>query len=135
MVTEMTTDPTFAARRAVADIVFAYRYLVGKRGAPLSLRSFAESLNEVLVQMDESISHQTIKNWEDRVHLPRVYFILQMEMISPPDWRRDFARDLLAALRPRLYKPVTEIGRSAMERSVVDTGPFKPRYDSRWVHG
>lgn len=131
----MATDPTLAARRAVADIVFAYRYLVGEPGAPLSLRAFAESLNEVLAQLDESISHQTIKNWEDRVHLPRVYFVLQMEMISPPDWRRDFCKDMLAALRPRLYKPVTEIGRSAMERSVVDTGPFKLRYDNRWVQG
>ena len=131
----MTTDPTLHARRAVADLVFAYRYLAGDDRAPLSLRTFAEQLNEVLAQYDESISHQTIKNWEDRVHLPRVYFMVQIEMSAPPDWRRDFARDMLAALRPRFYQPATEIGRRAMERSVVDTGPFKRRYDTRWVSG
>ena len=54
-------------------------------------------------------------------------------MASPPDWRRDFSKDMLAALRPRLYKPVTEIGRAAMERSLIDTGPQKLRYDNRWI--
>lgn len=131
----MSKDPTLPTRRAVADIVFAYRYLAGDERAPLSLRTFAEQLNEVLAQFEESVSHQTIKNWEDRVHLPRVYSMLQIEMSAPPDWRRDFARDMLAALRPKFYRPVTEIGRSAMERSVIDTGPFKLRYDNRWVQG
>ena len=127
------TDPTLQARRAVADIVYAYRYLVGERGRPISLREFAEQYSEILAPFDESISHQTVKNWEDRVHLPRVSFIVLAEMASPPDWRRDFSKDMLAALRPRLYKPVTEIGRAAMERSVIDTGPMKLRYDNRWI--
>ncbi len=131
----MHKDPTLPARRAVSDIVFAYRYLAGDEGAPLSLRTFAEQLNEVLAHFDESVSHQSIKNWEDRVHLPRVYILVQIEMNAPADWRRDFARDMLAALRPKFYTPVTEIGRRAMERSVIETGPFKPRYDNRWVSG
>jgi hypothetical protein len=129
----MNTDPTLQARRAVADIVYAYRYLAGEDGKPLSLRAFAEAYNEVLAPFGESVSHQTIKNWEERIHLPRVPFVLMAEMSSPPDWRRDFSQDLLSALRPKLYRPATEIGRSAMERSVVDTGPFKPRYDTRWA--
>ena len=128
-----STDPTLQARRAVADIVYAYRYLAGENGKPLSLRAFAESYTEILAPFDESISHQTVKNWEERMHLPRVSFIVLAELASPPDWRRDFSRDMLSALRPKLYKPATEIGRIAMERSVIDTGPFKPRYDNRWA--
>jgi hypothetical protein len=128
-------DPTLPARRAVSDIVYAYRHLLGEDGAPLSLRAFAAELNYVLVEMEDSISHQTIKNWEDRVHLPRVYFMMQVEVMAPHDWRRDFAQDILAALRPKLYEPASEIGRTAMKRSVEDTGPYKPRYDNRWVQG
>lgn len=128
-------DPTLPARRAVSDIVYAYRHLMGEDGAPLSLRAFAAELNHVLAEMEDSISHQTIKNWEDRVHLPRVYFMIQVGIMAPHDWRRDFAQDILAALRPNLYQPASEIGRVAMKRSVEDTGPYKPRYDNRWVQG
>lgn len=126
-------DTTLPTRRAVADIVFAYRQVLGTGGAQLSLREFARALNEVLAVFGDSISHQTIKNWEDRVHLPRTYFMIQVGLESPNDWRRDFAQDILAALRPNLYQPATEIGRVALERSVVDTGPHKRRFDNRWV--
>ncbi len=126
-------DSTLPTRRAVADIVYAYRCMLGQKGAPMSLRDFAEALNEVLAEFGETVSHQTIKNWEDRVHLPRAYFMTQIALMAPHDWRRDFAEDMLAALRPKLYQPATEIGRAAMERSLVETGPQKPRYDNRWV--
>ena len=126
-------DTTLPTRRAVADIVFAYRQVLGTGGAQLSLREFARALNEVLAVFGDSISHQTVKNWEDRVHLPRTYFMIQVGLESPNDWRRDFAQDILAALRPNLYQPATEIGRVALERSVVDTGPHKRRFDTRWV--
>ena len=126
-------DPTLPARRAVADIVYAYRCLLGDGGAPLSLRAFAAELNYLLAELDDSISHQTIKNWEDRVHLPRVYFMMQVRLMAPNDWRRDFAQDILAALRPKMYAPVSEIGRAAMKRSTEETGPYKPRYDNRWA--
>lgn len=129
----MLTDPTLQSRRAVADIVYAYRHLAGEIGKPLSLRAFSEAFSEILEPFEESISHQTVKNWEERVHLPRVSFFVLAEMASPPDWRRDFSKDILAALRPRLYQPATEIGRAAMERSLVDTGPLKLRYDNRWA--
>lgn len=128
-------DPTLPARRAVADIVYAYRYLLGEDGGPLSLRGFAAELTTLLAEFDDSISHQTIKNWEDRVHLPRVYFMMQVRLMAPNDWRRDFAQDILAALRPKMYTPASEIGRVAMKRSVEETGPYKPRYDNRWVQG
>jgi hypothetical protein len=58
-----------------------------------------------------------------------IYIALQ----APTDWRRDFAQDILAALRPNLYKPATQVGEQALERSLIDTGPFKPRYDNRWI--
>lgn len=126
-------DSTLPTRRAVADIVFAYRQVLGSGGGQLSLREFARALNEVLEVFDDSISHQTIKNWEDRVHLPRTYFMIQLGLEAPNDWRRDFAQDVLSALRSNLYQPATEIGRAARERSLVETGPQKLRFDSRWV--
>jgi hypothetical protein len=126
-------DSTLPSRRAVADIVYAYRQVLGEGGAQLSLRAFARALNEVLAVFGESISHQTVKNWEDRVHLPRTYFMLQLGLEAPNDWRRDFAQDVLSALRPNLYQPATEIGQAARQRSLDDTGPLKLRYDNRWV--
>lgn len=125
-----TTLPT---RRAVADIVFAYRQILGRGGHPISLRDFAAMLNEFLARHNAGVSHQTIKNWEDRVHLPRTYYMIYLALDAPNDWRRDFAEDVLSALRPKLYEPATEIGRRALERSLVDTGPQKRRYDNHYI--
>lgn len=126
-------DTTLPARRAVADIVYAYRLILGKRGHPISLRSFAIALNAILISLGEGISHQTVKNWEDRAHLPRTHYMIFIALQSPNDWRRDFAQDILSALRPRLYQPATEIGARALERSLSDTGPHKPRYDDHYL--
>jgi hypothetical protein len=126
-------DTTLPTRRAVADIVYAYRQVLGAGGVQLSLREFARAINEVMAVFGDGISHQTVKNWEDRVHLPRTYFMIQLGLEAPNDWRRDFAQDILSALRPNLYQPATEIGRAARERSLVDTGPQKLRYDGRWL--
>lgn len=125
-----TTLPT---RRAVADIVFAYRQILGRRGYPMSLREFAAQINDLLAHHNAGVSHQTIKNWEDRVHLPRTYYMIYLALDAPNDWRRDFAEDILSVLRPKLYQPATEIGRRALERSLVDTGPQKRRYDTRYI--
>jgi hypothetical protein len=129
----MMIKSTLPARRAVAEIVYAYRQLMGADGAPLSLREFARALNHALAVFGDSVSHQTIKNWEDRVHLPRTYFMIQVGAQSPNDWRRDFSQDILAALRPELYQPATEIGRLALARSLEETGPQKSRFDNRWL--
>lgn len=126
-------ETTLPARRAVAEIVYAYRQLMGADGAPLSLREFAQALNQALEVFGDSVSHQTIKNWEDRIHLPRTYFMIQIGVQSPNDWRRDFSQDILSALRPDLYQPATEIGRLARERSLIETGPQKPHFDPRWL--
>lgn len=125
-----TTLPT---RRAVADVVFAYRQILGRGGYPISLRDFAAQLNELLAGHNTGVSHQTIKNWEDRVHLPRVYYMIYLILDAPNDWRRDFAQDVLSALRPKMYEPATEIGRRALERSLIDTGPQKRRYDNHYL--
>ncbi|MEN8242523.1 MAG: hypothetical protein ABFS17_11415 [Chloroflexota bacterium] len=129
----MMIESTLPARRAVAEIVYAYRQVMGADGAPLSLREFARALNQALEVFGDSVSHQTIKNWEDRVHLPRTYFMIQIGVQSPNDWRRDFSQDILSALRPDLYQPATAIGRLARERSLAETGPQKPGFDSRWL--
>lgn len=125
-----TTLPT---RRAVADIVFAYRNILGEGSYPLALRHFAAALNQLLAKHNQTISHQTVKNWEDRRHLPRTHRMIYITLDAPNDWRRDFAQDVLSALHPDLYQPATKIGRRARERSLVDTGPQKRRYDNNFL--
>lgn len=73
-----------------------------------SLRAFADMLND---NAPQSVTHQTIKNWEDGTHLPNYYYLLSLA-IHNTDWRRDFAFDALAALKPDLYQPVTRIAHS-----------------------
>jgi hypothetical protein len=118
------------ARRMVADVVYAYRWLQGRDHAPASLRAFCAALNESLTQFEMGIVHQTIKNWEDRRTLPDPVVIKAL-LVSTRDWRRDFAQDLLAALTPLEIEPATYIGQRARERSLIDTGPHKKRY-SDW---
>jgi len=65
----------------------------------LSLESFAVSLSE---KLPEYTSKQTIKNWEDGKHKPSVYYLLTIAL-TYSDWRRDFALDGLAAIKPELY--------------------------------
>jgi hypothetical protein len=48
-------------------------------------------------------------------------------------WQRIFAEDLLAAMRPDLYKPASNIGVRALVRSLQDTGPLKPRFDPYYL--
>ncbi|MGD8456080.1 MAG: hypothetical protein PVF83_06830 [Anaerolineales bacterium] len=126
-------DHTLPIRRAVADIVYAYRQILGENGHPLSLRDFAVALNQILADLGEGVSYQTIKNWEDRAHLPHLYYMIYISINAPNDWRRDFAVDILSALRPNLYQPVSDIGHWALDRSLTDTGPLKPRYDNRFL--
>jgi len=126
-------ENTLPIRRAVADIVYAYRQILGENGHPLSLREFAIALNKILVELGEGVSYQTIKNWEDRAHLPHPYYMIYITLQAPNDWRRDFAQDILSALRPKLYEPATDIGQWALERSLTDTGPQKPRFDNRFL--
>ena len=113
-----TTLPT---KKAIADIVRNYRKLQGKsRGRDLSLRKFAAALTEVLQAFGGGLSHQTVKNWQDRTHLPSPFYMMLIAFNAPADWRRDFARDILAALRPDIYRPATKIGEQAIARGNLE---------------
>lgn len=127
-------DTTLPAKRAVADIVFAYRQIVGQPGRPASLREFSQALSAALEPLGGTVSHQTVKNWEDRANLPKITLLRQLTLYAR-DWRRDFALDMLAAMQPEDHAPATDIGRRALSRSLEDTGPLKPRYDRRYISG
>ncbi len=124
-------DQTLSIRRSVSDIVFAYRQVHSSKLHPLSLRQLANEINEAIRDKHNTISYQTIKNWEDRMHIPRVYTLYKLALIAN-GWVSDLAFDLLAAIRPEIYQPATFIGKRALERSLVDTGPLKPRYDQHY---
>jgi len=85
---------TDLVRQSISLIVTRYR---GEK----SLRDFASDLSS---KMPESISYQTIKNWEDGATKPRYYEISAIALQNE-DWRRQFALEILAVLRPDLYKP------------------------------
>jgi len=94
----------------VNHIVRAHRLQLGRRGRPLSFARFAAGLSNIVEPYGLSISYQSIKNWEDGVHLPDQAFILRLSICAPAgSWQRAFALDLLAALWPELYKPGGEI--------------------------
>ena len=65
------------------------------------------------------------------MHLPRVYTLYKIAMLAD-GWVADLAYDLLSAVRPERFEPVTFIGVRAMERALIDTGPLKPRYDQHY---
>ena len=84
----------------------------------LSLRKFADDLIENTNHGIE-ISHQSIKNWEDGVTEPEFSFVMMMALTGR-GWRMDFAFDVLAAMRPEIYEPMTKIGRDALELATVE---------------
>lgn len=119
-------------KRAVSDILFAYRQIYGSSGQPLSFRQLADTLNQYIDLDSRQVTHQTLKNWEDRLHLPRPGLIMHLAF-NASGWQRTFAEDLLAAMRPDLYKPASNIGVRALARSLQDTGPLKPRFDPYYL--
>ena len=122
-------DTDLHARRAVSDIIFAYRHVQGPASRPLSYRDFATALTQVLKPMGASISHQAIRHWEHRKHLPRIFLMLQLALHTPDDWRREMAEDILGVMRPNIYQVASPIGQRALDRSLIETGPHKRRYD------
>ena len=118
--------------RAVSDIVYAYRSLLGDNGASISYRDFCTQLNEILSPVQLGVVHQTVKNWEDRVTLPH-QLTVRVLISYGEDWRRDFALDLRAALHPGKFEPATWMGQEALRRSLIETGPNKKRYGDWWV--
>ena len=112
---------TLPAKRAISEIVRAYRQLQSQGERLISLRAFAAALSEILKPHGGSISHQSVKNWEDRTHLPHTFYMKQITMQAPNDWRRDFAQDILGVLHPDLYQTATAIGARAVENAKHDT--------------
>ncbi len=80
------------ASQSISMIVKRYR---GEK----SLRDFAGDLSS---RMDKPITYQTIKNWEDGTRQPDYYFILAVSLQND-DWRRQFALEILAVIKPELY--------------------------------
>ncbi|HEY4718811.1 MAG TPA: hypothetical protein VIH14_07335 [Anaerolineales bacterium] len=105
---------TLSNRRAVAQIVREYRILTGTSQRESTLRAFAGSLSEALQPLGRQISYQSIKNWEDGRYLPDAFCMLRLAQAASVDWRGDFAGDILAALFPENYQPLTEIGKRAV---------------------
>lgn len=64
-----------------------------------SLRSFADMLSG---NAPQSVTHQTVKNWEDGTHLPNYYYLLSLA-IHNTDWRREFALECLAVMKPDYF--------------------------------
>jgi hypothetical protein len=81
-------------KQSISLIVNRYR---GEK----SLRDFAGDLSS---KLPEPISHQSIKNWEDRETIPPYYLFLAIALHND-DWRRTFALEILAVLKPDLYQP------------------------------
>lgn len=79
--------------KSISEIIIEYR-------GDKSLREFAFELSN---KMPEPIPYQTIKNWEDGIK-PAFYTILAIALHND-DWRRQFALDILAVLKPEMYAP------------------------------
>lgn len=114
---------SWPAKLAVAEIVLSYRQIQGDEGRLLSLREFAEKLTAIVAPYGGSISHQTVKNWQDKTNLPNRFFLIQIHAHAPTDWRRDFAQDVLAVIIPDQYSPATETGKRAISNGEMHTFP------------
>lgn len=91
----MTLENTIELKKqSISLIVKRYR---GEK----SLRDFAGDLSS---KMPEPISYTSIKNWEDEIFLPAYYPILAIAL-NNEDWRRQFALEILAVLKPDYYTP------------------------------
>jgi transcriptional regulator with XRE-family HTH domain len=92
----------------LTKIVRSYRNEQG-----LSLREFAKELSEGISQ--DRVSHQSVHNWESGAHAPS-YQMLVALALHGYGWRRDFAFDCLAAMKPDTYEPIGPIGRKILGR-------------------
>lgn len=82
----------------VAQVVREYQDIQG-----LSLRRFADALNEKLINTD--VSHATVARWKDekKPSEPDVRFLFEC-MATYQDWRRAFAMDCLSEMFPDLVE-------------------------------
>lgn len=111
---------TLLAKQAISKIVRMYRILQRRSNYPLSYREFAASLSNALEPVGGNIAHQTVKNWQDKRHIPKIITLKLLEIHSKIVWQKDFARDILAVLDPENYQPATLIGEQAVTGMVPD---------------
>lgn len=105
------------AKARVQQIVKAYRLKLGIYHQPLSFAKFANELEKSVRSLGIGVSYQSVKNWEDGVHLPDHFFVIQLSIHAPDgSWQNEFAKDVLAAQWPELYEPVSEIGKHALQQ-------------------
>ena len=110
----MQVHTNIPQKKAASQITRAYRRNLSKRtDKPLPLRDFAEGLTAILEPHGGGISHQTVRNWEQRVCLPGNQNMILLSMHGW-DWQADFANDILAVLKPQTYSPATEVGKRAL---------------------
>jgi hypothetical protein len=88
------TDIIEITKQSISLIVTRYR-------GDKSLREFAADLSS---KLPEPISYTSIKNWEDKVFIPAYYPMLAIALHND-DWRRQFALEILAVLKPELHNP------------------------------
>lgn len=82
----------------VSEIVKKYR-----QEQKMSLREFAAALNKPLAILDgDGPSYQAVYSWENGDYEPKI-MTLNLIALHTNDWRRDFAFECLATLRPDLY--------------------------------
>jgi transcriptional regulator with XRE-family HTH domain len=88
---------------SIQKIVSSYR-----KQRNLSLREFARELSEGL-NKEEQVTYETIRNWERGEYKPNFPLLMTLVM-KTRDWRMDFGFDILSAMRPEFYEPMTQIG-------------------------
>lgn len=74
-----------------------------------SLRAFADMLSG---NAPQSVTHQTVSNWENGVHPPSYMYLLSLALFND-DWRREFALECLAVVKPEYYAPDTNIAQES----------------------
>ncbi len=77
-----------------------------------SLRKFAAEINEIL---PDPISHQTVKNWQDQVHIPDWNAFYVIACIYS-DWRRSMAVKIMNVLKPDMHNP--DLAKSNDDRDI-----------------
>lgn len=102
-------------QQAISDIVLNYRRMQSRNGFPMPFREFACDLSGSLTPFGGKISHATINNWENGVHLPNIFTLKMIAGYANQNWQKDFASDLLALLLPESYQPATHLGVAALK--------------------
>jgi len=113
-------------RLLTRQVVRKYRAQLGAHKRPLSYARFAGELNQAVQHLGLQVSYQTIKNWEDGLHRPDYFFIMQLaNHTQQQSWQREFAIDLLAVQWPALYPEGSEVAQRILQKA--SKSPKQPR--------